>query len=301
METMMCDLRNGSNAGFPPGPAPPRDGVGGKAGGRCLALAGLLALLAAGALSAQAGQPMAGLAPESPADADGEGAVAAVIALPIPLASRPPLVDGRSLDEAWQGQPWTSVGGQLWAKACRDRTRLFLLVRFPAAEERRRHRPWRWDATAQHYLSGDAEEQALTVLWRGADGTADAWVWRADRTDAAGHADDGWFRPGDGFRPDAGSPCWESRYVAEFAGAELPRFYPQEPTGSLADVRARGIWEEGHWTVELARALETGEADDLALPGWGRLQVHPGLPTAVPEPGWERIVPRWAPGTEAGR
>jgi hypothetical protein len=287
---MMHDLRHSRTAELPLGPAPPRNGVGGKTGkhGFALALAWLLAL------TGLAGQPVGERAPM---------VVPSPIDLPVPMATRPPLVDGHGLDEAWQSQPWTLLGESLRAKACTDGARIFLLVRFPAAEERRRHRPWRWDATAQQYLSGNDEEQALTVLWAAEGGGADIWIWRSDRTDASGHADDGWFMPGAGFLPDAGTPCWESRYVAEFAGAELPRFYPREPTGSLADVRARGVWEEGHWTVELTRTLATGQADDVALSGPGviRLQLFPGLPSAVPEPGREWLHLRLPESPERGQ
>lgn len=33
----------------------------------------------------------------------------------------------------------------------------------------------------------------------------------------------------------------------------------------MADVRAKGRWERGRWTVELARSLITGAQDDLPL------------------------------------
>jgi len=34
------------------------------------------------------------------------------------------------------------------------------------------------------------------------------------------------------------------------------------PTGSAADVRAKGVWRDGRWTVELQRRLFTGHDDD---------------------------------------
>ena len=34
-------------------------------------------------------------------------------------------------------------------------------------------------------------------------------------------------------------------------------------TGSAADVAAAGRWQEGRWTLELRRALDTGHGDDV--------------------------------------
>jgi hypothetical protein len=240
-------------------------------------------------------------------------AIQATVDIPVPHVLRPPLVDGRGLDEAWSTQPWTLLaeprlgdGQRLAVKGCTDGVKIFLLIRFPASTERRRHRPWRWDPITQQYLSSAEEEQALTVLWLGDAGQSDAWIWRSDRTDAAGHADDAWASPAEGLRPDRGTPCWESRYVANFAGAELPRFYPREPTGSLADVRARGVWEDGAWTVELARPLETGWPDDLPLRLGETVAAHvfTGLPDALPMPGQPRLqfrLPGKASAEEDGK
>jgi hypothetical protein len=62
---------------------------------------------------------------------------------------------------------------------------------------------------------------------------------------------------------DSGKPAWFSRYFAEFAGAELPRFYNRSPSGSAGDVKGRSSFKDGVMTIELARKLETGHKDDL--------------------------------------
>ena len=41
--------------------------------------------------------------------------------------------------------------------------------------------------------------------------------------------------------------------------------YPRQPTGSRADVRAKGVWSNGQWTIEFARKLNTGHDDDVAF------------------------------------
>lgn len=45
---------------------------------------------------------------------------------------------------------------------------------------------------------------------------------------------------------------------ARYEGDRVPQFEPTPPTRSAADVRARGRWSDGRWTVEIARALTTG-------------------------------------------
>jgi len=45
--------------------------------------------------------------------------------------------------------------------------------------------------------------------------------------------------------------------VAEWEGAMIPRRPLQEPYGSAADWRGTGVWEDGEWTVEMWRDLET--------------------------------------------
>ena len=37
------------------------------------------------------------------------------------------------------------------------------------------------------------------------------------------------------------------------------------PSGSLIDVKAKGIWNNGEWTLEMSRKLDTGNADDVSL------------------------------------
>ena len=52
---------------------------------------------------------------------------------------------------------------------------------------------------------------------------------------------------------------------AEYSGDVIPAYAIKEPTGSGADVRAKGKWENGYWTVELLRKLNTGYPDDTAF------------------------------------
>ncbi len=48
----------------------------------------------------------------------------------------------------------------------------------------------------------------------------------------------------------------------------VAQYYPRQPEGSRADIRAKGVWREGRWTIEWARKLQTGHDDDVAfVPG----------------------------------
>ena len=43
----------------------------------------------------------------------------------------------------------------------------------------------------------------------------------------------------------------------------MPRFTNSIPAGSRADVKAKGVWSYGRWTIEFARTLQTGNGDDI--------------------------------------
>ena len=133
----------------------------------------------------------------------------------------------------------------------------------------------------------------------------DLWQWRAARSNGVGYASDDWvleYRNGDagrapffspskpefmydekitGFRaiPEVALPARMGQAGliqgknavafdpnAKFAvGDLLPQYMLREPQGSSADVQAFGRYADGHWTVELRRKLNTGNADDKVL------------------------------------
>ncbi len=52
----------------------------------------------------------------------------------------------------------------------------------------------------------------------------------------------------------------------------MPRYdVTLEPRGSIADVRAKGIWQNGRWVLEMARKLDTGHDDDVVFPANGEV------------------------------
>ena len=45
----------------------------------------------------------------------------------------------------------------------------------------------------------------------------------------------------------------------------MPQYLEVKPSGSASDVRAKGQWADGWWTVEFARRLDTGHDDDTSF------------------------------------
>jgi hypothetical protein len=65
---------------------------------------------------------------------------------------------------------------------------------------------------------------------------------------------------------DEGTPCFKTITAPEAKGAPvILQHQPQTPTGSAADVAAKGDWANGKWTVEFKRKLSTGHKDDTVL------------------------------------
>jgi hypothetical protein len=195
------------------------------------------------------------------------------------------VIDGIQNEKAWSSVPFQAIktdSCEIKYKIYSHNSCIYLLVVFPSEKENRKHRLWHWDPLKQLYLSGPEKEDELYVLWSefpldAIPGTfaenADVWIWRAARTDPAGFADDYYFinerlssRPYNEFADllqDNGKSCWFNRYFAVFAGNELPRYNQSTPEGSLADVRAKGSWNSGVWTVEFSRKMNTGNTDDI--------------------------------------
>ncbi|MBA3514190.1 MAG: hypothetical protein H0T77_07450 [Pyrinomonadaceae bacterium] len=47
-----------------------------------------------------------------------------------------------------------------------------------------------------------------------------------------------------------------------YQGERVPQYVTGNPNGSTADVRAKGAWANGRWTLEFERRLHTGHPDD---------------------------------------
>ncbi len=211
----------------------------------------------------------------------------------------PPIIDGNGDDPAWKMAeeiitPDKITGFDVRIKSLYSDTMLYFLVSFPDEDESRSHKDWVWDSATELYTIGHNREDVFVFKWNMesrprdlsifADNqyNADIWFWKACRTDPMGYADDKYqilspltMQKSAGLASrsgktmyllranDAGAPAFRTKIRAEYAGERIPRFIYQEPSGSRGDVRAKGKWADGQWTLEFARALETGNSDDI--------------------------------------
>jgi len=182
--------------------------------------------------------------------------------------------------------------------------RVYLAARWPDPRPDTVFKSWRWSGS--RYRRGKEYDDMFAVRFDlGGDYDScmlsdreyrvDVWLWSAGRSDPAGYADDTWqlmttryleqaaeYEAPSGATVyirksrDEGSPIYVNTRPDRktYAGDKLPGIEQTgNPSGSVADVRAKGRWADGHWQLEMSRALDTGHADDAALvPG----KVHRG-------------------------
>lgn len=159
------------------------------------------------------------------------------------------------------------------------------------------HRTWKWDAEKKVYVEDADREDMFAVAFEhtgqfvpdmlaGVEATWDLWHWKAYRTNPRGFAMDKTHRytnaqptgaankhaASDGrdtwiARPQDAGDTVEVQQAAptEYKGDRVPRYLPGTPTGSAADVRAKGDWTNGKWTLELTRLLKSERPDDTSF------------------------------------
>jgi hypothetical protein len=212
---------------------------------------------------------------------------------------RPPVIDGRDDDAAWtRAQAVTTIdavaGIPLTLKAVYTEDAIFFLVQYPDATENREHKTMLWDEAAKRYRIGPKREDTFVFKWSMSASSidlrvsghtphrADIWYWKAYRTDHGRYADDKMhifeitpiprsqkilsstghsfylYRPG-----DEGKPAYRALVHEKYEGDQTARYSLAQPSGSRGDIRAKGKWKEGSWTIEFARPLDTGHADDV--------------------------------------
>ncbi len=174
---------------------------------------------------------------------------------------------------------------------------VYFLVSWEDSTEGVSHKSWVWNTDTKSYEQGDDREDMFALAFEhtgpfdadmlsGVEGVWDVWHWKALRTNPQGYATDKthhytlekpsgkakshtarnerdiWIA-----RPEDAGTSVEKKQAAPgtFKGERVPQYLPGKPTGSAADVRARGSWSDGRWTLELARRLDTGHPDDTAL------------------------------------
>ena len=212
-----------------------------------------------------------------------------------------PTIDGRADEPVWEGAPAIttldfSSQRPITLKSVHTNDQLFFLVTYPDKAPSETHKSWGWDAQEDIYRQMHDREDMFVFKWslvgndinlalrQAQPHRADVWFWKARRTNLSGYADDKWHvvspnsykkarevaSPTHGtlhFRRvgDAGQSAYEERLIYRYQADIVPRFYPRQPQGSRADIRAKGVWHDGRWTLEFARQLKTGHDNDLAF------------------------------------
>lgn len=261
---------------------------------------------AAAAAAAAAPAPVAAPPPPSLRGPDPAPEPPREWSLEVPLVAEAPAVDGASRDPAWKRASSVELPMQgekgprrMKVSMVHDGASLYLLAEWPDATRDTEFQPWVWSPAEKSYARDSRIDDGLAVLWyRGAppagacllDGQpheGDTWHWRAGWSEISGLAEDGWIHVSRERLPqstpypsrsgagqvwvrrvaDEGEPGWKFVVPIEYAGDLIPSYQSQPARGSRGDVRARGQWKDGRWTVEMVRRFQTGHPDDLPLQG----------------------------------
>ncbi len=172
--------------------------------------------------------------------------------------------------------------------------KIYLLARYPDEAASETHKSWEWDAQEKIYKPMMDREDMLVLKWAmegsymGFDPDkvephkADIWFWKACRTNPAGYFDDKYqlmtreeadkalVVPSDKFGTlylqriaDEGKSAYREETPLDYGGDYIGLYYPRQPEGSRADVVGKGRWQNGYWTIEACRQLNTEHDDDI--------------------------------------
>lgn len=215
-------------------------------------------------------------------------------------AKQLPSIDGIADDPVWQQasvvktfDPIANLEIEIRAVYTEDS--IAMLIEFDDDDENRTHKPLIWDRAAGIYKAGPQREDTMVIKWNmnllptdlrltsDRPYKADVWYWKSYRTDHAGYADDkchnySKYKHSDKNKrlvsnkgqifyfsrySDSGKSAYQSLVPTTYFGDRVEGFKLGKPQGSLADVRAKGIWQNKRWTIEFARKLQTGHDDDV--------------------------------------
>ncbi len=173
---------------------------------------------------------------------------------------------------------------------------IYVAVRWPDKSADTHFRPWVWRVNKYRRSKERDDMFALRFEHKGdyqrtmiADTSyeADVWVWSAGRSNLIAYATDykhvisldliedaAEYKTERGNtvyidkQKDSGSIGYKTLRPAQKNKTkdELPSITISElSTGSIADVKAKGIWQSGFWHLEMVRKLNTGHDDDTPL------------------------------------
>lgn len=210
-----------------------------------------------------------------------------------------PTIDGKADDTAWNIANQTTIKDAVVdldhnLTCVYDDERIYIKATYADTTESRTHKTGIWNQEEGLYHYGKDREDTLLFKWNMDDNKgdlslnsdvpykADIWYWKAHRTDPMGYADDKSHvysnerlkkskkrisKRGNRFylvrRGDEGQSTYKPIIHVTRFNDEVSSYSHRKPTGSRADVKAKGHWSNNEWTIEFSRALDTGNADDV--------------------------------------
>ncbi len=173
---------------------------------------------------------------------------------------------------------------------------VYFLLQWKDSTADEQHKPFTWDADKKKYVTGEQREDRMAIQFSmegdyttdWASGNvfkADMWHWKAFRSNTLGLAHDKMTnisadpvkraykvtakngrtlyiqRPS-----DAGTKLYTTKRYSKKEQDSMPKYIlADNPEGSVSDVKAKGVWRNGVWTVEITRKLNTGHSDDVVF------------------------------------
>ncbi|MEO5373671.1 MAG: ethylbenzene dehydrogenase-related protein [Alphaproteobacteria bacterium] len=177
---------------------------------------------------------------------------------------------------------------------------VYVAARWPDSQADTTYRPWK--VVGSKYKRSEDRDDGFAIRFH-MDGEydrcmisekiykVDVWTWSAGRTDPLGIADDyhhvistnpidesAEYKNPSGSTTyikkirDEGTPSWENTKAPKEVGEPtLPGVSTATtPSGSAADVAAKGRWADGKWSLEMARKLDTVHPDEDAVLSGGK-------------------------------
>lgn len=174
--------------------------------------------------------------------------------------------------------------------------RVYLYLTWKDDSKSIEHKPFVWDMEQSRYIQSLLVEDRLAIQFAmtgsyttdwlsGSEFTADMWHWKAHRSNFLGLAQDKQtiisrtkllrsyhaktsqnetlyiLRPS-----DVGDRLYKSVRYKNKNEMKMPKYIlANKPQGSITDVKAKGVWYEGAWHLELSRAMNTHQDDDVVF------------------------------------
>jgi hypothetical protein len=186
-----------------------------------------------------------------------------------------------------------TIDVKLWV-GVRDAA-IHVAVQWPDDAPDTDYRPWRWRGKKYKRSKTRDDMFALRFALAGeynrsmiadANYAVDVWVWSAGRSNAVGTASDHkhtislkMIEDVAEYETESGKTVYIDRdrdegnrgFATQKPGkAKIATRLPSikisgDPSGSVADVAASGVWKDGFWMLEMQRLLDTGHDDDVRL------------------------------------